>query len=211
MRRTVSWTRSVASVGSILVVVGGLGVTRPTEAMLSHEACDAGADRFGVVPEKRGRFQALPDVTLSTKVEEKLNSIARTYEKRTGRTFVVTSGTRDAESQAEAVFDKLAQGEDIMKLYKDKAAAHELKQIYESLRAANKPKNVIIAVMGGAIRGQMKRGVFISAHLRAGAADVRNTTMSNADRRAFLEAAKGAGGITLLEESVPPHYHLQLE
>jgi len=203
--------RIATSVTLGLAISVGLGATRPTEAMVPMDACGSPAEDVRVVPEKRGHFQSLPDVTLSSKVEEKLNAIAKTYEKRTGRTFVVTSGTRDADSQAEAVYDKLAEGDDILKLYRDKAAAHELKRIYESLRAANKPRNVIIAVMGGAIRGQMKRGIFISAHLKAGAADVRNSTMSQAERRAFLDATRGVGGMRLIEESVPPHFHLQLD
>jgi len=57
----------------------------------------------------------------------------------------------------------------------------------------------------------MKRGIFVSAHLRAGAADVRSTTMDGADRRAFIEAATQVGGVSVMHEASPPHFHLQLD
>ncbi len=207
----VAWTRTLASLAASLVVVGTLGVTRPTEARLELPHCDGPAERFGTVPTKRDRFEALPDVTLSTRIEEKLNSIGATYEKRTGRTFVVTSGTRDAESQAEAIYDKLSLGEDILKLYKDKAAALELKRAYETGRSKDKSRAATVLAITEAIRAQMRRGVYISAHLKAGAADVRTSTMTIAERRAFVDVARAAGGVMVLEETVPPHFHLQLE
>jgi hypothetical protein len=207
----VAWTRSLASLAASLVVVGTLGVTRPTEAQLELERCDGAHELFGVVPTKRDRFEALPDVTLSTRIEQKLNSIGASYEKKTGRTFVVTSGTRDAESQAEAIYDKLSLGEDILKLYKDKAAALELKRAYDAGRAADKSKSTIVVTIADTIRAQMRRGVYISAHLKAGAADVRTSTMTGAERRAFVDVARAAGGVLVLEETAPPHFHLQLE
>jgi hypothetical protein len=50
--------------------------TRPTPQMGVHAA-----------PQKRGRFEALDDVSLSSKVEERLNAIAEKFNKRTGKTF----------------------------------------------------------------------------------------------------------------------------
>jgi hypothetical protein len=61
------------------------------------------------------------------------------------------------------------------------------------------------------IRAQMKRGVYISAHLKAGAADIRSTSMTPSDKRAFVEAARDVGGFDIMLESTPPHFHLQLD
>jgi hypothetical protein len=57
----------------------------------------------------------------------------------------------------------------------------------------------------------MDRGVFISAHLRAGAVDIRNRDMTVTEKRALVAAVSEVGGVTALEESRPPHYHLQVD
>jgi hypothetical protein len=131
--------------------------------------------------------------------------------KKTGRTFVVTSGTRDPVTQAELIYDKLSAGDDIMKLYKDKAAVAELITIYNAGQGAKRSRATVVASIAAAIRAQIKKGVFISAHLKAGAADVRSTTMSPADKRAFVDAVREAGGFDVMFESTPPHFHLQLD
>jgi hypothetical protein len=69
----------------------------------------------------------------------------------------------------------------------------------------------VIAAMADVIRLQMERGIFISAHLRAGAVDIRNRDMTPAEKHSFLEAVTEVGGATALEESRPPHYHLQID
>ena len=70
---------------------------------------------------------------------------------------------------------------------------------------------IIVSSIASAIRGQIKKGVFISAHLKAGAADVRSTNMSASEKRAFVDAVREAGGFDVMFESTPPHFHLQLD
>ncbi|MFO0553781.1 MAG: hypothetical protein U0271_35685 [Polyangiaceae bacterium] len=177
------------------------------------ETCDGDHDEHDdtLVPQKRGKFEALENVTLSNKVVEKLNAIAHEFSKKTGKTFVVTSGTRAAAEQAGLIYEKLEAGEDLLKLYKDKTAAGELIRAYESGRRGKKSKSEIVSDIAATIRAQMKRGVFISAHLKAGAADVRSSSMSATEKRAFMESVVGAGGVSLLMEATPPHFHLQLD
>jgi hypothetical protein len=98
-----------------------------------------------------------------------------------------------------------------MKLYKDKAAVAELITIYNAGQGAKRSRATVVASIAAAIRAQIKKGVFISAHLKAGAADVRSTTMSPADKRAFVDAVREAGGFDVMFESTPPHFHLQLD
>jgi hypothetical protein len=172
----------------------------------SHESSEAPA-----ATQKRGRFEVLSDVSLSQNVTDKLNLVAEKFTKKTGRTFVVTSGTRDPVTQAELIYDKLNAGDDIMKLYKDKAAVAELITIYNAGQGAKRSRSTVVASIAAAIRAQIKKGVFISAHLKAGAADVRSTTMSPADKRAFVDAVREAGGFDVMFESTPPHFHLQLD
>lgn len=206
---------------AIRYVLGGLAAAltlaiilvpaEPIEAARQVDPCDAEHDHGDVVPQRKSNFETLPDVTLSDAVQDKLTAIAAVYRKRTGKPFVVTSGTRVPARQAELIFDKLARGEDLSRLYKDKSAVAELKRVFDAARADGKDKDSVVSLITEAIRGQMRRGIFVSAHLRAGAADVRSSTMSASDRRSFLEATRDVGGVSVLNESSPPHFHLQLD
>ncbi len=183
----------------------------PLEAQRHLDPCDAEEEAKSAPVQRKSKFETLPDVTLSEAVEEKLAAIGALYRKRTGKAFVVTSGTRAPGRQAELIFAKLARGEDLSRLYKDKTAIAELKRIYDGARADGKDKDGTVTLLAEAIRAQMKRGIYVSAHLRAGAADVRSTSMDAAERRAFLEATRDVGGVSVLNESTPPHFHLQLD
>jgi hypothetical protein len=184
------------------------------EAARAFEPCDGhaswNAERPAPQARKRGRFEALDDVLLSTKVEEKLNTVAERFRKKVGKTFVVTSGTRDPDTQAQLIYVKLQAGEDLLRLYRDRVAVLELKRIYDTGRDEKRSRSNIVGQLAAAIRSQIKRGVFISAHLRSGAADVRSTNMSEAEKRAFSEIARDAG-LSVMLESTPPHFHLQLD
>lgn len=177
-----------------------------------RETCDGGCSiEAGKAPvTARGtRFATLPDVRVSPRIADKLARIAEHYHKRTGKTLVVTSGTRDPHDQAEAVYDKLQGGDDIVRLYRNKEAAQELKTAYE--RHRQKGRAATIAAMEKTIRGQIARGTYISSHLRAGAADIRSHDMTPTERRHFVEGALATKGVSVLYETIPPHFHVQLE
>lgn len=156
-------------------------------------------------------WSALNDVTLPDPVADKVDAIDEAYFRRTGKHVTVTSGTRDAARQAKAMYKMLRLGGDPMQLYRNKEAAREIKQAYERARGARKEPDDVVAAMHEVIKSQIARGVYISAHLRAGAVDVRNRDMSSADKKAFVAAVNEAKGVTLLEESAPPHWHLQVD
>lgn len=186
-------------------------------ARSSDETCDgteighaeeAGLERG---TKKSGSYEVLPEVNLPTRVEDKIKALADRYHKRTGKNLVVTSGTRDASSQAEVIFDKLEHGDDIVKLYKNKAASLELVHLYQATKSAHRDRAAVVAILGDAIRAQMKKGVFISAHLRAGAADVRSSDMTAAEKRQFVDSVQQVGGISVMFEATPAHFHMQLE
>jgi hypothetical protein len=152
-----------------------------------------------------------PGVLLPPPVQQKVALLALAFFRQTGKELVITSGTRDAAEQAEAMHDLFRLGADVMGLYKNKPAAREIQRAYQVGSASGRPASVVIAAMAEVIRLQIERGTFISAHLRAGAFDVRNKDMTPADKRAFLEAVAEAGSVTALEESRPPHFHLQVD
>lgn len=161
--------------------------------------------------DRERRYVLLPGVTLAPAVEEKVAEIAEVYFQRTGKELAVTSGTRDPARQAEAMHDLFQHGADVLGLYRDKAAAREIKRAYDEGVAADLPADARIEAIEQVIRAQMERGVFISAHLREGAVDIRSRDMTPADKRAFLEGVEEVGGVFALEESRPPHYHLQVD
>jgi len=163
----------------------------------------------GAAPERRYAVQ--PGVLLPPLVQQKVALLALAFFRRTGKELVITSGTRDAAQQAEAMHELFRLGADVMGLYRNKPAAREIQRAYQVGSATGRPASVVIAAMAEVIRLQIERGTFISAHLRAGAFDVRNKDMSAADKRAFLEAVAEIGGATALEESRPPHFHLQVD
>ncbi|WP_437733827.1 hypothetical protein [Sorangium sp. So ce1335] len=154
-------------------------------------------------------YEVLPGVTLPPKIAAKLEQIDRRYARRTREHLVITSGTRDANRQARAMFTKLRLGEDLLQLYRNKAAVQEIKKAYQA-NAGKRPEQVVEA-MEAVIQDQIDRGIYVSAHLRKGAVDVRNRTMSAKEKRAFLESAGEVGGVLVIEESTPPHYHLQID
>jgi hypothetical protein len=204
----------IALVGAALAASALLAIGAGTlDAADGVPACDGHDHALGhsAPAQKRGRFEQLPDVELSPKVETKLNALADAFQRRSGRSFVVTSGTRGPEDQADVFVAKLEAGDDVLKLYRDKNAVLELKRLYDLGRAAGRPRALVVAQIAAAIKAQMRRGVFISAHLRAGAADVRSTTMTGTDRRHFVDAAREVGGVSILVETIPPHFHLQLD
>jgi len=185
----------------------------------SVETCDGGCSLYaggggrgsddGLVMAKGGRYATLPDVSLSPRVADKLARIAEQYHRRTGKTLVVTSGTRDPESQAEAIFDKLSGGDDIVRLYRSKAAALEVKLAFDKNRIRGRA--AAVDAMAATLKKQIARGVFISSHLRAGAADIRSIDMSPVERRTFVDGALSTKGISVMYEAIPPHFHMQLE
>lgn len=132
--------------------------------------------------------------------------MADAYNAVMGSDIVVTSGTRGADSQASAMYRKLASGENIMSLYRNQTAAGQIRDSYTAGVATGKNASAIITDMTSVISNQISNNVYISAHLRAGAVDVRMRGMSTSQRSAFRAAASGVAN-TVLKES--DHWHLQ--
>jgi hypothetical protein len=147
-------------------------------------------------------------VELGPRMEGVLQRVGEQYRHRTGHEIHVTSGTRSPEAQAEAMYDKLARGQNILRLYRDEDATREIVQAFRSTR--RRDRNASVRAMAGVIRAQMRRGVYISRHLVAGAADIRSRNMSRRERRIFEGLVRQEHDIELLPEGAPPHFHLQL-
>jgi hypothetical protein len=148
-------------------------------------------------------------VRLGPRMAPVLARISREYHRRTGRGIVVTSGTRSPREQANAMYDKLRLGQQLTRLYRDFDAASEIQSAYRQHRARG--RGSAVTAMARVIERQVRRGCYISRHLHAGAADIRSRDMSRRERRAFQQVVARFPEVSLLDEGVPPHFHLQLE
>lgn len=146
-------------------------------------------------------------VELSLDVKKKVKKIADAYFALAKKEIVVTSGTRTSQSQAEAMFTKLAGGDNLA-VYSNQDAAQKIKKIYDEGVKNKKNKAAVIDEMKTEIDGQIKKSIYISLHLKKGAIDVRSRDMSNAEKEHFKAAAKDVA-VTVILETTPPHFHLQ--
>ena len=163
----------------------------------------------GTAAAERPAFTVEPGVTLAPPMRAALQRIATRYHARTGRRIHVTSGTRSPREQARAMYAKLVRGQRLTQLYRDYEAAAAIQQAYRSHRQRGASR--CVAAMAEVIERQVSRGCFISRHLVASAADVRSRDMTRRQRRIFRQVVREVGGVSLLQEGTPPHWHLQLE
>lgn len=127
----------------------------------------------------------------------------------TGLFYYLTSGTRDAEAQARAMLAKVAEGQtkqDLLNLYSRDDLVEEL---YEY------PVNQ--ESWAAVIQAQMDRGDFLSSHMGGRGLDLRTSgggegaigQLSAGEVAATITAAKGLGA-RCVEESTPPHLHINI-
>ncbi len=157
------------------------------------------------------RFLVLSDVELTRLVADKVDELDDAYFRRSGKHLTVTSGTRDAAQQAKAMYKMMRLGGDPVRLYRNKEAAREIKRAYEQGRAAKKSPERVVNDVYSVIQKQIARGEYISAHLRAGAVDLRSRDMRGVDKKHFAKATTDVKGVEMLEEFTPPHFHLQID
>jgi hypothetical protein len=152
------------------------------------------------------------DLRLDDTSRERLERIAQRYFEATRRRLVVTGGTRTPERQAELMLEKLAHGEDIVALYENKAAATEIRNLYRDSAGVRQPKKQLIRAMRDVITAQIDKGIYVSRHLKAGAADVRSRDLKAPQEAAFRRAVADEPGVILIDErsSAEPHLHLGL-
>ena len=144
--------------------------------------------------------------TLSPAVTARLATIANRFAAATGRDLVVTSGSRTANSQARAMYDRFQLGE--TGGYSNPQANSEILLVYRAGMSAGRSQEQIVADMTNVIQGQMARGILISGHLSDRACDVRSRDLSSDQVRQLMEISRAQGAVPILEGS-PPHVHIQ--
>jgi hypothetical protein len=151
------------------------------------------------------------NLMLTAVARDRLERIAERYLKATNRRLVVTGGTRTPQRQAELMVEKLQHGEDILALY-DHEPALEVRAAYREGVAKHQGKPKLVRAVRETIEEQIRRGIYISRHLLAGAADVRSRGMTPARVMAFRAAVAAEPGVTIIDErdATEPHLHLSL-
>lgn len=151
------------------------------------------------------------NLRLTDAARGRLERIAARFHKVTKRRLVITGGSRTPTRQAELMHEKLEHGDNLLALY-EKALATEIQAAYREgvKRHFTKPRQ--IAAIRDVILAQIKRGLYVSRHLQAGAADVRSINMTPARVQAFRAAVAAEPGVILLDErdAAEQHFHLSL-
>ena len=147
-------------------------------------------------------------VVLTPATEKKAGEIADAFFKMTNKEIVLTDGVRTAQDQAAQVYAKILAHD--LTIYTNQKAAREIKAAYDLAVSAGKSKSEVIKAMADVIGKQVKSKIYLSKHLTGKAFDVRSKDMTAHQKQTFKQVVQTIGGVTMLEEGKPPHFHIQL-
>jgi len=160
--------------------------------------------------ESNVHYRVLPDVRMPAQIEAKVAQLADKAFEVAQKDVVVTSGTRTPESQASAIQEKIALGDNVQGLYKDKQAVGAILHAYREAKHEGKDAEEATGAMADVIQRQVEDGVYISNHLRDNAVDLRISDLNGWQKRMLRKAAESVPGVSVHEESIPPHFHLDI-
>ena len=146
--------------------------------------------------------------SLTPTLEQRFQAIALRFYRKTRKPLTITSASRTPFSQAQAMYTKLSLGSRLLRLYRARAAAGAIVASYRQGRKARQPRREVVAAMEQTIRQQMRKGTFISDHLRGDALDVRSYGLRRREVRTFVQLAQQSAGVWAKVERRPPHIHL---
>lgn len=146
-------------------------------------------------------------VHLTDEAQQAASSIAKDYNAATGSDIVVTDGSRTPDNQAQRMYSKLVQGDNLA-VYTNKQALQPIVDAYNSGTQAGLTPQQIQSNMTSVIQSQVDQGTYVSRHLQSGAFDVRMSDMTPQQQAAFRTAVQANGG-TVVTEAIPPHFHVQ--
>lgn len=167
------------------------------------------ADPQAQVIEPPAAFTLQAGVEIPAPVRPRLQALAAAYRQATGKSLVITDGTRSPATQAALMLRNLERGDDIVRLYANKPAAAQVQAAWAAAKSAGLDPAAVLARITEVIADQVAAGDHVSKHLREGAVDVRSVDMSGVERRVFKRLAR-ALDIAVVDESrtATPHFHL---
>jgi len=161
--------------------------------------------------EAQRKYEVLTDAIVPLQIERALFDIAAEYHRRTSERLTITSGSRTPAQQADAMYDKLAAGDNILALYREQSAARAIKAAFDKARSENASRATAAAEITRVIEQQVRSGIYISRHLLHGAVDIRTRDLPEGARRVLREIIESSSVVRLgIEETIPPHYHIEL-
>ena len=152
-------------------------------------------------------FKVKKGVIITPDIADKVKRMAGDFHATTGKRITVTSATRSPLSQARAMYRKCASGGSLS-IYRQRSAAAAIEKAYHEAVASGLAEEEVVDIMTAVIAAQVESGIYISAHLRSGAVDIRSRDMDDSQRQHFKAIADRHCETVLLEKR-PPHWHLQ--
>jgi hypothetical protein len=131
------------------------------------------ANRRPTLPSKplARRFSHSSGIDLPDEVVAKANTLSDAVRTATGHQIHVTSGRRPAHRQAAAMYDNFTRGKGPR--YLNQTAFEEVHRAYQAgLRKGLNREQTIVAIEA-VLTNQVKRGVYLSRHMRSKAIDIR--------------------------------------
>lgn len=117
------------------------------------------------------RFEHSAGLDLPDEVVAQANALSDTLVKTTGHQIHVTSGRRDARRQATAMYNNYLQGKPPR--YANVAAHAEVLRAFSRGRRNLHGRDAVIESMAIILANQMRRGIYLSRHMRSMAIDIR--------------------------------------
>ncbi|WP_408891624.1 hypothetical protein ACJ2CR_19370 [Myxococcus faecalis] len=146
-------------------------------------------------------------------VRARVEWVASAFLALTGKRIVLSSGVRTVKRTAELFIEKYdsPQGgvEYLHRLYGNDAAITEITDSIEQARVEGASPETVTDRVAKVIHAQIARGVYVSRHLVEGAVDVSYLNLHPAEVRLLKTLAQQVPGALAIDETVPPHLHLQ--
>ncbi len=142
-------------------------------------------------------------VKVPDRVRDKVDGVAKEFNKATGKDLVVTDGMRMPLDQAKRMFYKFKHCD--FKTYKGHLGSL-IAKIYRDGVKNKDDDNKITQDMADEIDRNLRLGHYVSYHLVNRAVDFSVRHLSPKEQKALHSAIKNNGG-KILHESVPPHVH----
>lgn len=152
------------------------------------------------------------NVHLRESAYQRVLAVAERYHAATGKKLIITGGDRTPLRQAELMHRKLAEGENLLHLYKQSHLVRPLMEVFERSKHAGWGPKRTTSEMGMIIEAQVKKGEYVSRHLAHTAVDVRSRGLGDEQIAALKAAVEEVKGTRLVDErdTEAPHFHLSL-
>ncbi len=112
--------------------------------------------------------------------------------------IVVTSGTRSARQQAQAMFTKIELGDSTLRVYRDRKFAQSIIDVFPNILDATKIVEQYASSGGG------------SSHLRGLGVDIRSRNLTDRQIQSIIDVSTTLNANAILERT-PPHIHITVE